>query len=459
MQRIHFIAIGGRAMHNLAIALQKNGFIVSGSDDEIFDPSYTNLKNNNLLPDSIGWFPEKITKDIDTIILGRHAKNDNPELLRAQELGIRIYSYPEFIYTMSQHKQRVVIAGSHGKNTIASIVMHVLSYYEYDFDYLVSATVPGHEGTIKLSETNKIIIIEGDEHVTSTIDDRSKFEHYKPHIALLSGIAWDHVNTFSTFDMYVEQFKKYVNSIEHNGKLIYNNDDSIVQQVINETPEHVQRAPYTMHPYEVFDNRSFLKISGGRLPVFLFGEHNMQNIAGAIKVCQFLKISEEKFYRAIKTFKGTSKHLQLIGKSKTVNIYLDFAHSPVKLNYTIKAIREQFPNRELIVCLELYATSSLYDSFLNQYNGSMNLADEKIVYINPETLRKKGFDNISEERIKEAFGSTKINVFTSVEDVKSELYMIRWNKKILLLMSSGNFSGLNYTEFAEKIIGLSKDTE
>lgn len=455
MQRIHFIAIGGRAMHNLAIALQKNGYTVSGSDDEIYDPSYTNLKNSNLLPTEIGWFPKKITKDIDTIILGRHANNDNPELLRAQELGINIYSYPEFIYNMSQHKQRVVIAGSHGKNTIASIVMHVLSYFEYDYDYLVSANVPGHEGTIKLSDTNKIIIIEGDEHVTSTIDYRSKFEHYKPHIALLSGIAWDHVNTFSTFDLYIEQFKKYVNSIEKDGKLIYNNSDSFVQQIIDETQEQVQLVPYTMHPYEIFDNRSFLRISGGRLPVYIFGEHNMQNIAGAIKVCQFLKISEEKFYRAIKTYKGSGKHLQLLGKSKTVNIYLDFAHSPVKLNYTIKAIREQFPNRELIVCMELFATSSLYDSFLNQYNGSMNLADEKMVYINPETLRKKGFESISEDRIKEAFGSSKIKVFTSVEDVKSELYMINWHNKTLLLMSSGNFSGLNYTEFAEKIIGLS----
>lgn len=456
MQRIHFIAIGGGAMHNLAIALKKKGFVVTGSDDEIFDPSLSNLKKHDLLPEQIGWFPEKITEDIHAIILGRRAENNNPELLKAQELGISIFSYPEFIYNLSLNKQRVVIAGSHGKNTITSIVMHVLTYYDYDFDYLVGTEVPGHEGTIRLTDTSKIIIIEGDDNVTSTIDDRSKFEHYNPHIALLSGIAWDHVNAFSTFEKYIEQFKKYVGSIQKRGKLIYNSEDPIVNQLITETHDKIQLVPYKVHPYEVFENRTFLKISGVRLPIFIFGEHNMENISGALKVCQFLKISEEKFYKALKLFKGTNKHLRLIGKNKSVNIYLDLAHSPIKLNYTIKAIREQYPKRELIVCLELNSSNSLYDSFLNQYYGSMNLADEKIIYVNPETLKKKGIETLSEERIKEAFGSAKIKVYTSVEDVKSELYMMNWHQKNLLLMSSENFSGLDYTEFANKIISLTE---
>lgn len=457
MQKIHFIAIGGRAMHNLAITLKKNNYTISGSDDEIYDPSYSNLKKHALLPAKLGWFPERITPTLDAVILGRHATNDNPELKKAQELGIRIFSYPEFIYYLSKHKQRIVIAGSHGKNTIATIVMHVLSHYQIDYDFVVSARANDIENTINLTEKNNIIIIEGDEQVTTTIDFRSKFEHYKPHIALLSGIAWGHVQAFPTFDSYLEQFKKYVQSIEPLGRLIYNNDDPIVRQVIGETHEEVELVPYTMHPKEIFDNKTFLKIPGGRLPVLIFGEHNMRNIAGAIKICQYLKISEEKFYKAFKTFKGTSKHLQLIGKNKQVSIYQDFAYSPTKLNFSIKAIREQFPKRELIACVELSSHKSLHSEFLKKYSGIMNLADEKIVFINKEAIEQKSTETITEESIRATFGSSKIKIYSQLTDVKSELYTINWTNKILLLMNSSSNSTINYREIAQKIILISNE--
>jgi len=455
MKRIHLIAIGGKAMHNLAITLKINGYEVTGSDDVIYNPSRESLEKYGVLPEKEGWFEEKITENLDAVILGRHATQDNPELIKAQKLGLKIYSYPEFIYEQSKHKKRIVIAGSHGKNTISAIVLHVLQYYEIDCDYLVSADVQGHTGTIRLSQTANTIIIEGDEHVSSTLDERSKFEHYKPHIALLSGIAWDHVNTFPTFDKYLEQFNKYISSIEKGGKLIYSSEDEAIRKIIPNTPPGIKQYSYSIHDYEVFDNRTFLKVEGGRVPIHLFGKHNMRNIAGALTLCQHLKISEEKFYRALKAFKGTSKHLQLIGKSKTVNIYLDFSHTPEKLNATIKAIREQYSNRELIVCLELYSSSSLNKAFLDLYKGSMTLADEKIVYYNPDILKQKAIEDIDDSRIRQAFGSSMVKVFSSVEDVKSELFLMDWRHKNLLLMSSGDFSGLDYKDFTKKIISLS----
>lgn len=455
MQRIHFIAIGGQSMHNLAITLKNNGYSISGSDHEIYDPSHGNLAKHNLLPERMGWFPERINDTIDAVIVGGHIDPENPELLKARELNIPLYSYPEFIYDFSKHKNRVVIAGSHGKNTIASIVMHVLTYYDIEFDYLVSAPVFGHEGTIRLSTTAKIIIIEGDEDVTSTIDNRSKFEHYKPHIALLSGIGWSHVNAFPTFEAYVTQFKKYLSSIIEGGKLIYSAEDKTVEKLIQETPQTIKKIPFRFHPYEVFNNRTFLRVLGGRLPIYIFGKHNMYNIEGALKLCQFLKISSEKFYQAIRSYKGTSKHLQLLGKTKTVNVYLDYAYSPAKLSATIKAIREQYSQRELVVFLELCSIQNFNTSFLHEYNGSMNLADEKIIYFNPEIINRKDGISIDISQIKEAFGSNLIKVYTTLDDIKSELYMINWNHKNLLLMSSDNVSGLHFTEIAKKIISLS----
>lgn len=458
IQNIHFIAIGGKSMHNLAITLRNNGYTITGSDAEIYDPSHSALIKHGLLPERLGWFPERINTSIDAVIVGGHISEKNPELLEAQKLGLQLYSYPEFIYKFSKNKKRVVIAGSHGKNTIAAMVMHVLHFFDIEFDYLISTPVYGQEETIKLSKHAKIIIIEGDEDITSTIDNRSKFEHYKPDIALLNGIKWSHVESFPTYKEYVSHFKKYINSIKSGGKLIYSEKDKIVNELITETSKKIDKIPYSYHSYEVFNNATFLKILGGRLPIHIFGKHNMLNISGAIKICQFLKISEEKFYRAIRSFTGTSKHLQLIGKSKSVNIYLDYAYSPTKLNATIKAIREQYENRELVVCLELNSIHTFNASFLKQYNGSMNLADEKIIYFNPGLIKQQDGIDISEEDIKQAFGSTLIKVYSSIEDIKSELYMIKWNKKNLLLMRSGESQGttdLNFTEISKKISGLS----
>ncbi|MCK9561239.1 MAG: Mur ligase domain-containing protein [Bacteroidales bacterium] len=455
IKHIHFIAIGGQSMHNLAITLKNNGYNISGSDHEIYDPSHGNLALHDLLPERLGWFPERITNEIDAVIVGGHIDPENPELKKAKELNLPLYSYPEFIYEFSKNKNRVVIAGSYGKNTITSIVMHVLSYYDIEFDYLVSSPVFGHEGIIRLSKTANIIIIEGDEDVTSTIDNRSKFEHYKPHIALLSGIGWSHVNTFPTFEAYVTKFKKYLGSIEKGGKLIYSAEDKTVEKLVNETPPAIKKIPFRYHPYEVFNNKTFLKILGGRILVNIFGKHNMYNIEGAIKLCQFLKISSERFYQAIRSYKGTSKHLQLLGKTDTVNVYLDYAYSPAKLSATIKAIREQYSQRELVVFLELCSIQNFNTSFLQEYKGTMNLADEKIIYFNPETIYHQSGISLDENQIKEAFGSNLIKVYTTLDDIKSELYMINWTHKNFLLMSSDSVSGLHFTEIAKKIIALS----
>lgn len=453
MKRIHLLAIGGATLHNIAITLQNDGFVVSGSDDEIHDPSYTDLKNHGLLPKEIGWDENNITSDIDIVIAGGKILPDNPELKKAQKLGIQIYSYSEFIYEFSKNKQRVVIAGSYGKNMIVSIVMHVLSYYEYDYDYFLCSAVNEKESTIRLSKESKLLIVEGDEHISSPIDDRSKFEHYKPCVALLSGIAWEDVQAFPTFDAYLEQFKRYVGSINANGRLIYCEEDDQVCKIISQSSPNIRLIPYKTHPYELFNNHSFLKISGGRLPIYLFGDHNMKNIAGALKVCQQLKISEEKFYQALKFFKGPMRQLQLIGKNSTVNIYRDYVYSPLKMNATIKAIRELYPKRELVVCLEINNDGEIPQNFWKQYDDSMRLADEKFVFNstgNSSTKQRK--ENI--KQLKSIFGTSKIKIFNNLDDIKSELYSINWKNKNLLLLRANNNTGEDYDDISQRILKL-----
>ncbi|MCQ2960282.1 MAG: Mur ligase domain-containing protein [Bacteroidales bacterium] len=453
MKRIHLLAIGGATLHNIAITLQNDGFIVTGSDDEIYEPSYTDLKNNNLLPKNIGWNEENITRDIDVVIAGGKILPDNPELLKAQELGIKIYSYSKFIYEFSKDKQRVVIAGSYGKNMIASIVMHVLSYYEYDYDYFLCSAVNDQESTIRLSKSSNLLIVEGDEHISSPIDDRSKFEHYKPCVALLSGIAWEDVQAFPTLDAYKEQFKRYVGSINENGRLIYSEEDELVCDVISQSGANIKLIPYKTHPYELFNNHTFLKISGGRLPIYIFGEHNMKNIAGALKVCQQLKISEEKFYQALKFFKGPMKQLQLMGKNASVNIYRDYVYSPLKMNATIKAIRELYPLRELVVCLEVGSDGEVPENFWKQYDDSMRLADEKFVFLNMQGTEKKEA-SAAEKMIQTIFGTSKIKIFTNLDDIKSELYSITWQNKNLLLLCADKEEKLEFGNLSKKILNL-----
>ena len=449
MNRIHLLAIGGATLHNMAITLKNDGFVVTGSDDEIFDPSYSELKEHNLLPKELGWFEERVTRDIDIVIVGGKIQPDNPELVKAQQLGIPIYTYSEFIYEFSKDKQRVVIAGSYGKNMIVSIVMHVLSYYEYDYDYLLCSAVNDQESTIRLSKSSKLLIVEGDEHISSPIDERSKFEHYKPCVALLSGIAWEDVQAFPTLDAYVEQFKRYVGSLNENGRLIYCEDDELVREVISHTEANIKLIPYKTHPYELFNNHTFLKISGGRLPIYIFGEHNMKNIAGALKVCQQLKISEEKFYQALKFFKGPMKQLQLLGKNSSVNVYRDYVYSPLKMNATIKAIRELYPLRELVVCLEVASDGDVPENFWKQYDDSMRLADEKFVFLNVQG-EETSKSSAAEKKVKAIFGTSKIKIFTRLEAIQRELTNIMWQNKNLLLLRAK----LDYNAIAKKVLNL-----
>ena len=452
MKKIHLLAIGGATLHNIAITLKNDGFIVSGSDDEIYDPAYTDLKQNGLLPRELGWNADHITHDIDVVIAGGKVLADNPELVRARELGIQIYSYSEFIYEFAKDKQRVVIAGSYGKNMITSIVMHVLSYYEYDYDYILCSAVNDQESTSRLSKSSNLLIVEGDEHISSSIDDRSKFEHYKPCVALLSGIAWEDVQSFPTLEEYIEQFKRYVGSINKNGRLIYCEEDDRVCEVISHSQSDIKLIPYRTHPYELFNNHTFLKISGGRLPIYIFGEHNMKNIAGALKVCQQLKISEEKFYQALKFFKGPMKQLQLLGKNATVNIYRDYVYSPLRMNATIKAVRELYPLRELVVCLEVGSDGEVPENFWKQYDDCMRLADDKYIYYSYQN--ESGRTTIDEKTVEKIFGSSKVKVVHTLEAIKSELYKISWKEKNLLLLRANNGASLDFSDLSNRILNI-----
>jgi len=451
--KVHFIAIGGSAMHNLAIALHKKGFNVTGSDDEIFEPSKGNLAKYSLLPENNGWFPEKLNNTYDAVILGMHARADNPELLKAQELGLKIYSYPEYLYEQCKDKKRIVIGGSHGKTTITSMIMHVMLENNIDFDYMVGAQLEGFETMVKLTHEAKIAIFEGDEYLTSPIDLRPKFHLYKPHIALLSGVAWDHINVFPTFDIYVEQFKIFANLIEPNGNLIYFENDTILASIAKEM-KNIKTLPYGTPKHKLENGITSIITKDEIYPMAVFGEHNLQNIAGSKLVCNEIGINDEQFYNAIKTFKGASKRLQLLASTNNTSVYLDFAHSPSKLKATTKAVKAQFPNRKLIACMELHTFSSLKEDFLPQYKDSMNTADIAYIYFNPHTIEHKKLKQITEEQVAESFGGENVKVFTNANLLVNELLSTSWENKNLLLMTSGNFSGIDFKDFAKKIIEL-----
>ncbi len=450
--RIHFIAIGGSAMHNLAIALKIKGYTITGSDDEIFEPSLSRLKNHGILPETIGWNPARITPELDAVVLGMHARKDNPELLKAEELGLKIFSYPEYLYEQTRNKTRVVIGGSHGKTTITSMVMHVLKNCGTKFDYMVGAQLEGFENMVSLSEDSQVAVFEGDEYLTSPIDLRPKFHLYKPHIALISGIAWDHINAFPTFEIYREQFNIFVNTIEPHGSLVFCSDDKEVEQVSQHAPKNIKRVAYTTHPFKVENSKYILKENGNSHPVEVFGSHNMQNIAGAQAVCKELGISSKDFYEAIATFKGASKRLQLLAENSQTKVFLDFAHSPSKVSATVKALREAYPERELVACLELHTFSSLNPNFLGEYKDMLQGADLPIVYFNPETLQHKKLPEISTETVSHNFGNPKPEVFTNSERLIDRLKSIDFRQKNLLIMTSGNFSGVNLRELASLLV-------
>lgn len=450
--RVHFIAIGGSAMHNLAIALSKKGYQVSGSDDVIFEPAKSRLMKHNLLPHQEGWDPTKIASSLDAVILGMHAKTDNPELLKAQEIGLKIYSYPEYIYEQSKSKTRVVIGGSHGKTTITSMIMHVLNYFEKDFDYLVGAQLEGFDTMVRLTREAPVIIIEGDEYLASPIDRRPKFHLYKANIAVLSGIAWDHINVFPTFENYTDQFRLFLDTIEPGGTLIYSKSDSLLSTIVDEKKYFFKKVPYLLPERIVDKGITKLITTKGEFPLKIFGDHNMLNLNAARLVCQELGISDEQFYTAISSFKGASRRLELLGTNENTAVFKDFAHSPSKLKATISAVKNQFPERELVAVVELHTFSSLNEDFLNEYSGSMDEADEAIVFVDSKTFYQKGIKPYGETIVKQSFANEKLKFFNNLEILEKFLIKINFKGKNLLLMSSGNFGGINLDKLKETIM-------
>lgn len=440
--RVHFIAIGGSAMHNLAIALHRKGYIITGSDDEIFDPAKSRLEKLGMLPDEIGWFPSRISNELDAVILGMHAKEDNPELQKARELGLKIYSYPEFLYEQAKDKTRVVIGGSHGKTTITAMILHVLKETGVDADYMVGAQLEGFDVMVKLSHEAKFMVIEGDEYLTSALDKRPKFHVYQPDIALISGIAWDHVNVFPTLDFYIEQFRIFTKMIPAGGSLVYCAEDEIVKQVSQSAGEGVILKPYFFSEFYVQNGITFISHENNKTELKIFGRHNMQNLEGARLVCESIGVSSQDFYKAIASFSGASKRLELIAKDETRAIYKDFAHSPSKLKATINAVKEQFPQRKLIACMELHTYSSLNTEFMKEYRNTMNQADVAIVFYSKHALEIKRLPLFTVEEVKGAFANENLHVLNNSQELQTLLESAFTNESSLLMMSSGNFDGL-----------------
>ncbi|KZE75325.1 peptidoglycan synthetase [Myroides marinus] len=449
--RIHFIAIGGSAMHNLALALHAKGDIVTGSDDTIFEPSKSRLAAKGLLPKEEGWYPEKITSDIDVVILGMHAKGDNPELIKAKELGLTIYSYPEFIYEHSKNKTRVVIGGSHGKTTITSMILHVMHYHNVEVDYLVGAQLEGFDRMVNLTSDNEFMLIEGDEYLSSALDLRPKFHIYQPNIALLSGIAWDHINVFPTFDNYVDQFKIFIDKIVNGGILVYNEEDPIVAKLAEETNNPIRRLPYNTPSYTIENEQTFLDTNDGPMPLEVFGKHNLSNINGAKWICQNMGIDEEDFYEAIASFKGASKRLEKLVETDSTVIYKDFAHSPSKVKATTEAVKAQYPSKKVIACLELHTYSSLNSAFLSQYEGALDKADEAVVFYSLDALKIKNMPEISQEQMQSAFKREGLATYTNAADFKNYLEQLDLTNSVLLFMSSGNYGGLDMQAFSDNV--------
>ena len=444
--KIHFISIGGSAMHNLALTLHEKGDTITGSDDDIFEPSRSRLAAKGLLPDKFGWFPEKITPDLDAIILGMHAKADNPELLKAKELGLKIYSYPEFLYEHSKNKTRVVIGGSHGKTTITSMILHVLNYQGIDVDYMVGAQLEGFDRMVHLTDENEFMIIEGDEYLSSPIDRRPKFHLYRANIALVSGIAWDHMNVFPTFENYVGQFRIFIDTITPGGMLVYNEEDPEVKKIVQESENTIRKEPYATPEYTIENGRVLIDSPEGKIPLKVFGKHNLQNLEGAHLICRSIGVSDEEFYEAISTFKGASKRLEKLAEGPTSIIFKDFAHSPSKVKATTNAVKEQYGDKKVLACLELHTYSSLNADFLDLYRNALDAADEAVVFYSPHAVEIKKLKPISKEQIARAFKRDDLIIFTDPKAFKDFLFAKDLTHTALLFMSSGNYGGLDLEE-------------
>ncbi|HET8829007.1 MAG TPA: Mur ligase family protein [Pelobium sp.] len=452
--RVHFIAIGGAAMHNLAIALHLKNFKVTGSDDAVYEPSKSRLHTHGILPAVDGWNPDLITTDLDAVILGMHAKIDNPELLKAQDLGLPIYSYPEYVYQQSIHKKRIVIGGSHGKTTITSMILHVLNYYNKPFDYLVGAQIEGFDNMVKLSDA-PLIVIEGDEYLASPIDRRPKFHLYKAHVGIISGVAWDHVNVFPTFENYKDQFSLFIDTIENGGKLIYCEEDEVLKDLVlnHQFKNELKTIPYKTPPYKIENGKTYLTISNtDEVELNVFGRHNLMNLTAAKLACAEANITNSDFYNAISSFKGAAKRLERLGENEHKIVFKDFAHSPSKLKATVEAVKEQFPNRPLIACIELHTFSSLNGDFLNEYNNTINGADFAIVYIDYKTVAQKQMKPFNESDVISAFGCKNLNFYDNPDKLKTYLESFDLGECNLLMMSSGTFGGIDLVTLAKSFL-------
>lgn len=441
--KVHFIAIGGSAMHNLAIALKLKGYEVSGSDDEIFSPAKERLEKYNILPDNVGWDEKKITKDLDAIILGMHAKEDNPELIKAKQLGLKIYSYPEFLYEMSKDKKRIVIGGSHGKTTTTAMILHAMQHCGIETDYMVGALLEGFEVMVKMTEEAEYMVLEGDEYLTSTLDKRPKFHLYKPNIAIITGIAWDHINVFPTFEIYKEQFQIFADKIEKNGTLIYCNEDENVRRIAENSRADIEKLPYVAFDYKIEKGNTYIIYKGKEYLIQVFGKHNLMNMYAAMLATEKVGISNEDFLASMQSFKGASKRLELVKKTDSVSVYKDFAHSPSKLKATIEAVKDWFPNRKLVACMELHTFSSLTSEFLQQYKGTMDKADVSMVYYNKHAIELKRLPDLNKQDVYEAFDKQGLKVYTDVKDMLTDLHKIEMKDVCILMMSSGNFDGID----------------
>lgn len=449
--RVHFIAIGGSAMHNLAIALKLKGFNVSGSDDEIFEPAKSRLEKHSLLPNEIGWNPDKIDNTIEAVILGMHAKSDNPELLKAKELGLKIYSYPEYLYEASKDKTRIVVGGSHGKTTITAMILHVMQNLGIATDYMVGAKLEGFDVMVKMSDA-PYMVLEGDEYLSSTLDPRPKFHLYKPDIAIINGIAWDHINVFPTFNIYVEQFKIFADKITENGSLVYFQDDENICNIAKQARNDVKKLPYREITHRIENNRTIVICEGKEYPLQIFGKHNLINLNAAMTALEQIGVKKSDFLSAIQSFKGASKRLEIVKESKTQAFYTDFAHSPSKLKATVEAMKNQYGERKLTACMELHTFSSLTKEFLIQYKGTMQEVDSAAIYFNSHALELKRLPNLDKDMILDSFDKKGLKVFTTTEEVLQFIRENSQNGENILMMSSSNFGGLDLKELANEII-------
>lgn len=454
--RVHFISIGGSVMHQLAIALHRKGYRVTGTDDEIFEPAKANLAAEGLLPPQIGWQPSLITGEIDAVILGMHARNDNPELLRAQELGLKIYSFPEYIYHESLQKKRVVIGGSHGKTTTTAMIMHVLKRLNHDFDYLVGARLDGFDQSVNITEA-PVIICEGDEYPASAIERKPKFHFLFPHVAILTGIAWDHINVFPTFEFYLEQFIIFIQKIEKNGLLIYNESDPVLKQLVEgNLRTDLRYQPYSIPEHTILDGKTTVTIEGITGPLEVFGNHNLMNLLAAFYACKELGIPATGFIPAIACFTGAAKRLELLASGGKTRFYRDFAHAPSKVKASIEAVKQQYPDRKLIAILELHTYSSLNAQFMEEYQGAMDKADIAVVFYAKHALELKRMPDLPVQKVYDGFNKDGLLVMNDAGALWQWLQSQSYSNASILLMSSGNYDGLDMLTFANEVTSKEK---